>query len=233
MVRYYKVAVGAYPTHSTVIVKYANLLKSVKKDYDSAEEYYKQAIKANPRHAESLGSYAVLLHGTRQQYDVRRQTIGATRPPASHRLLSNAQQAEVFYKRAIEAAPAHTNNLGNYALFLADVRQQYSEAEELYQRAIASDPNHANSLYNYAVLLDSVRNDYDQVACCPAHLPRRPLADHTVRRRKPCTSAPLLPTPSMPTRCTTMRCCWRTCERTTTQRRRYANHSLGQPAHAG
>lgn len=51
---------------------------------------------------------------------------------------------------------------GNYALFLADVRQQYNAAEDLYQRAIASDPNHANSLYNYAVLLDSVRNDYDK-----------------------------------------------------------------------
>jgi len=74
--RYYKVAVGAYPTHSTVIVKYANLLKSVKKDYDQAEQLYKQAIQANPRHAESLGSYAVLLHGTRQKHDVRRAMQG-------------------------------------------------------------------------------------------------------------------------------------------------------------
>ena len=95
----------------------------------------------------------------------------------------------MFYKRAIEACPSHTNNLGemgscmdlldprssvplggdawvhagNYALFLADVRQNYSAAEDLYQRAIASDPTHANSLYNYAVLLDSVRHDYDEV----------------------------------------------------------------------
>ena len=69
--RYYKVAVDAYPTHSTVIVKFANLLKSVHKDYDEAEKYYKMAIKANPQHAESLGSYAVLLHGTRKKFDVR------------------------------------------------------------------------------------------------------------------------------------------------------------------
>ena len=77
--RYYKVAVDAYPTHATVIVKFANLLKSVEKDYDEAEKYYKLAIKANPKHAESLGSYAVLLHGTRQQFDVRLPAGGCMR----------------------------------------------------------------------------------------------------------------------------------------------------------
>ena len=88
----------------------------------------------------------------------------------------------MYYSRAVKACPTHTNNLGssrdcwtrttpaltrvagNYALFLADIRQKYDKAEQLYQQAIASDPHHANSLYNYAVLLDSVRHDYDRVS---------------------------------------------------------------------
>lgn len=50
--RYYKVAIEAYPTHSSVIVKYANLLKSVHRNYSKAEHYYQKAIEANPAHAE-------------------------------------------------------------------------------------------------------------------------------------------------------------------------------------
>ena len=45
-------AIEAYPTHSSVIVKYANLLKSVHRNYSKAEHYYQKAIEANPAHAE-------------------------------------------------------------------------------------------------------------------------------------------------------------------------------------
>ena len=59
-----------------------------------------------------------------------------------------------YYKRAIAADPSHTNNCGNYALFLAEVRKEYDTAEKYYQQALDADPKHANSLYNYAVLMD-------------------------------------------------------------------------------
>ncbi len=37
------------------------------------------------------------------------------------------------------------NNLGNYALFLLDVRKDFDKAEELYKRAIEADPIHAKT----------------------------------------------------------------------------------------
>ena len=49
-------------------------------------------------------------------------------------------RAEEYYQRAIEADPKDANNLGNYANFLCDQRQDYDKAEEYYQRAIEADP---------------------------------------------------------------------------------------------
>ncbi len=53
---YYQRAIKAHPTHTSIIVKYANLLKHVKKDYDAAEIMYRRGIEANPLHADSLVS---------------------------------------------------------------------------------------------------------------------------------------------------------------------------------
>ena len=78
----------------------------------------------------------------------------ATAPPAS-RAARNApdqfeghprlNEAEVLYQRALNACSWHTNNLGNYGLFLTDVRHAHSEAEALYRRALETDPFHARS----------------------------------------------------------------------------------------
>lgn len=38
--------------------------------------------------------------------------------------------------------------VGNYGLFLSDIRQNPVKAQELYLRSIASNPAHVNSLYN-------------------------------------------------------------------------------------
>ena len=37
-----------------------------------------------------------------------------------------------MYKRALEADCCNANNLGNFALYLAEVRQDYDEAKKLY-----------------------------------------------------------------------------------------------------
>jgi tetratricopeptide (TPR) repeat protein len=66
-----------------------------------------------------------------------------------------------MFKRAVEADPNHANNLGNYAVFLQNIRRDYDAAEAMFKRAVEADPNHANHLGNYAVFLQNIRRDYD------------------------------------------------------------------------
>jgi Tfp pilus assembly protein PilF len=63
-----------------------------------------------------------------------------------------------------KADPNHANNLGNYAVFLQNKRQNFDRAEEFYKRAIEADPNHANALRNYASFLGYQRKDFDRAA---------------------------------------------------------------------
>ena len=74
----------------------------------------------------------------------------------------NHDEAEKYYKRAIEADPNNANNLGNYANFLHNVRGNHDEAEKYYKQAIEADQNHANNLGNYAVFLTDVRGNHDE-----------------------------------------------------------------------
>lgn len=53
----------------------------------------------------------------------------------------------------MEVDPNHANILGNYAVFLRNVRGDDVGAEEHYRRALEADPNHANNLGNYAGLM--------------------------------------------------------------------------------
>ena len=46
-----------------------------------------------------------------------------------------------MWQRAIEANPNHARILGNYAVFLENVRRDYDRAEEMYRRATRTDPN--------------------------------------------------------------------------------------------
>ncbi|WP_373705024.1 tetratricopeptide repeat protein, partial [Porphyromonas loveana] len=120
------------------------------------DKIYREGIAKYPQDADLLGDYASFLHTIRHDYD----------------------QAEAYYKRALEVEPkdANTlgnkralevepkdaNTLGNYALFLKNIRQDYDQAEAYYKRALEVEPNHANMLGNYAVFLKDIRHDYDQ-----------------------------------------------------------------------
>lgn len=52
--------------------------------------------------------------------------------------------------------------LGNYALFLEEVRQNYDLAERYYRRAVQADPNDPDVVGNYADFLENVRRDWDR-----------------------------------------------------------------------
>jgi Tfp pilus assembly protein PilF len=42
-------------------------------------------------------------------------------------------EAEVYYKTAVNLDSTHANNLCNYGLFLSEERKQYALAEEYYR----------------------------------------------------------------------------------------------------
>ncbi|MCG6553181.1 MAG: hypothetical protein L7F77_12730, partial [Candidatus Magnetominusculus sp. LBB02] len=64
-------------------------------------------------------------------------------------------------KQAIALDPNSANNLGNYAVFLKDIRKDYDEAAHCYKQAIALDLNSANNLGNYAGFLLSLGKSDD------------------------------------------------------------------------
>ena len=64
-----------------------------------------------------------------------------------------------------EADPKRANILGNYANFLANQMQDYTQAEVMYQRALEADPKRANILGNYAKLL-FVKQEKSQARQC-------------------------------------------------------------------
>jgi Tfp pilus assembly protein PilF len=55
--------------------------------------------------------------------------------------------------KLIEADPENPMYLGNFAVFLSDVRKDHERAQEMYERAIKADPEHAIHLGNFAQLL--------------------------------------------------------------------------------
>ena len=66
----------------------------------------------------------------------------------------NYDEAEKFYKRAIEANPKHAYSLYNYAVLLEEVRKDYDAAQKYFKRAIAASPKDPLAL-----------GDYGNVAC--------------------------------------------------------------------
>jgi tetratricopeptide (TPR) repeat protein len=112
--RAYKKGIELYPDHSSIYLKYAGFLRHVRRNINAAEDYYKLAAAlcddgSQPKSssgitfkgygsnaADAFGSYASFLHGVHHKID----------------------QAEYYYKKAVEADETHANNLCNYGLFL-------------------------------------------------------------------------------------------------------------------
>jgi protein O-mannosyl-transferase len=62
-------------------------------------------------------------------------------------------EAERFYKRAVEADPNDAYWLSSYTIFLQTQNRNSDEAEQFYRRALALSPNDANSRGNLAQIL--------------------------------------------------------------------------------
>ena len=61
-------------------------------------------------------------------------------------------EAERFYRRAVELSPNNSNALSRLARFLAEFHGQYDEARQMYERAIAIDPTNAKAISELAAL---------------------------------------------------------------------------------
>jgi len=75
---------------------------------------------------------------------------------------SDPARAEGIYQAGIEKFPRSAPLLGNYAVFLEQVRKDFDQAEAYYKRALEADAKQATNLGNYAVFLKDVRKDFEQ-----------------------------------------------------------------------
>ena len=89
-----------------------DLLASQEKDVKKANEIYLQGIKEFPKSAEISGNYAIFLSDIRKQYD----------------------EAEKYYKKALELDPDNVINNGNFARCLI-FRNQRKEAKKYIEKA--------------------------------------------------------------------------------------------------
>ena len=103
------------------------------------DRLYEEGIKALPESG-WMAAYAAVHHASAGRND----------------------EAEEQFKRALELEPRNPGVLGNYALFLTDVRGAHDRAEEFYKRALEADPKNADHLGNYALFLTNVRRDHDR-----------------------------------------------------------------------
>lgn len=77
-------------------------------------------------------------------------------------LLADPAEQDAKYHEATDALPQSAKLLGNYAIFLKNIRKDFDRAEIYYQRAIEAEPANARHLGNYAVFLNNIRKDFDK-----------------------------------------------------------------------
>jgi tetratricopeptide (TPR) repeat protein/CO dehydrogenase nickel-insertion accessory protein CooC1 len=98
-----------------------------------------------------------LARGQRPDYAAALVRLGQVR-----RDQERFDEAEVSFKRAIEADPKYDAVLGYYAFFLWDARKDHDKAEEFYKRAIEAEPRQAITLGGYALFLSRIRKDHNK-----------------------------------------------------------------------
>ncbi len=69
-------------------------------------------------------------------------------------------RAYELYTQLIGTNPKDATWIGNFAVFMQDIRKNFDYAELLYQQAIDADPAHANNLGNFAIFMQNIRKNY-------------------------------------------------------------------------
>ncbi len=76
----------------------------------------------------------------------------------------DSDEAEKYYKKALELEPEDADINCNYANFLQDVRKDNDGAEKYYKKALELKPEDADINGNYAVFLLGIKKDSDEAA---------------------------------------------------------------------
>ena len=108
-------------------------------DPEKQKAIYLEGLSHFPNSAELTGSYANFLNIEGKDLD----------------------EAELFFKKAIELDPKNARNIGNYASFIEDNTEDYDTAELLYKQAIELDPQNGTNISSYASFLVEYRQNYD------------------------------------------------------------------------
>lgn len=69
---------------------------------------------------------------------------------------------ERIYREGLKQFPSSHELMGNYAIFLEEIRKDPDRAEDYYKKALKLEPDEADYLGNYALLLTDVRRDHDR-----------------------------------------------------------------------
>ncbi len=72
----------------------------------------------------------------------------------------NVEKADAIYQEGLKEFPDSSGLLGDYAIFLKNMKKDYSAAEKYYQKSLELNPDDANVNGNYAVFLCDIKKDY-------------------------------------------------------------------------
>lgn len=72
---------------------------------------------------------------------------------------SDVEERNRIYQEGIAALPNSHELLGNYAVFLDDIRKDHDKAEAYFVRALEAAPEDTGNLGNYALFLQNIRKD--------------------------------------------------------------------------
>ncbi len=70
------------------------------------------------------------------------------------------EKADAIYQQGLKEFPESSELLGEYALFLSDIKKDYIEVEKYYQKSLELNPEDAVVSGNYANFLYDVKKDY-------------------------------------------------------------------------
>ena len=74
---------------------------------------------------------------------------------------SDPVKAEAVYREGLKDFQKSAELVGNFAVFMEEVRKDYDEAERLYRKALELDPKNTRNTGNFADFMEEFRKDYD------------------------------------------------------------------------
>ncbi len=77
-------------------------------------------------------------------------------------LEKDINKKEEIYNRGLVDYSDDANFIGDYAVFLKNIRKEYEKAEEYFEKAIALNPENVYNIENYALFLTSIRKEYQK-----------------------------------------------------------------------